>query len=623
MSNVTEPKRRGNRPARGGVAVVVGVLLALAPGASAAQAQVTPTPEQLAGDAPQALAEGLSFLSELGTQLPAPGSIQFPVPSDPQGAIDQIGALINTATNIRWESTCNGATKTQVGSFLVPTPLDVCGNALPDVIATLGLTPTGVGLSVTKIPQIGQSTLPLKLEAVLPDPRAGSTKSIALGYDTTAASAPAYFSATGALLPGSPNVSLTLTSTLPGASLALIGEVFDRGAPGVRSGSTAVRLNYAPVPASSTIAVSLGADRETDPIRVSLSASSATTAVATVTDKTDPAVVNTITAGLEQLSGTLALTATGKSRIGYTATTRLNRITVSAATTPVGTTTPSKALALEMNNVPRTMDVETGLGSDGGATIAYAADDIADSIKVSQEKDDPTLGKRVRLNAEIVRIPARLDVAMSPPAVGNEPTTIAYTASTPADRLTVFTNAGKDRFSLDLSMVPVPTTMSVCAAKRAGCASPTRAMGANAGSVSVTTSQPTNVKLRDCAGAACGEHKIADITLRRFEFQANTDGLVLSALKGAAWFDTDDQELTGTADISGDQDIRARFPSGFSAQNRQLFWEARGIVLGDVLDRFGTINCPSGTQINVVRPVVTYQVDGVLCGRGIGSLFGL
>ncbi len=157
----------------------------------------------------------------------------------------------------------------------IPTPLDVDGDGGLDVIGTL--TPHSTSRFTLRFQRLRSAELPISAEAVIVDPSGSLPRErIGVGFDARTSSAPATWQTTVSV--GSPAdgtvVDATTSVTGAAASVATIAGIFNGDAVN-RTDPMGASVNYAPVPATATIAATLG-----DDIEVRTGASSPTTATA-------------------------------------------------------------------------------------------------------------------------------------------------------------------------------------------------------------------------------------------------------------------------------------------------------------------------------------------------------
>lgn len=218
-------------------------------------------------------------------------------------------------------------TRQWVSLIDIPAVLDVTGDGLPDVTATLQLN----SLSKFKLSfqRIGHanSPMPLRIEAVVNDPTGTLPRQhIYFGYDATASFAPANWVSTITLGGGgaSPKLDLSTQVTGPGGQLTSIGGLFDGNAlaPVNPIGGS---VRYLPVPATATLGMTLGNALE---VRAGASSPVSATAVATLVDGQRTRQMQAVIASLpqamavdysEDTSGTTPTTAVLKRTVTYSA----------------------------------------------------------------------------------------------------------------------------------------------------------------------------------------------------------------------------------------------------------------------------------------------------------------
>lgn len=148
----------------------------------------------------------------------------------------------------------------------LPVPIDVdneltTGLAGGDVLAQLTIDAGRAGLRVTTLPN-APADMPLKIEAVLSDPRQGTTLKVAFGYDALASKAPSVYTATIQLVGAARVTSFALDIQTVGAgpTIGVIAEVFHSGENGERRDPQRGRVDYTPVPTASHFGILQGSD---------------------------------------------------------------------------------------------------------------------------------------------------------------------------------------------------------------------------------------------------------------------------------------------------------------------------------------------------------------------------
>jgi hypothetical protein len=149
----------------------------------------------------------------------------------------------------------------------IPTPLNVDGDLLPDLVATVQV------FSLTKFTlRIDRfltefSTTPVKIEAAVDDPTAGALprEKINVGYDARSGRAPNSWKAT-ASLPDDGSDALTTLNIVKdvsgaGATITTLGGLFDGDAL-ARKNPMGGTIQYTPVPAHATLGLTLGSHME-------------------------------------------------------------------------------------------------------------------------------------------------------------------------------------------------------------------------------------------------------------------------------------------------------------------------------------------------------------------------
>lgn len=209
---------------------------------------------QLLGQVTQRACDPVQTLARTTADIPVAG------PGVQTGA-DLACALV--AAEVTWVTVYDppGAAaperREHIGVVGVPALLDVDGNPGPELVATLTVLPTG-GASIA-VDRFAGATGPLALsvEAVAAIPQ-GQGRLAAVGYDALASNAPQSFRADFGFQ-GDTN-SVTLSQTGAGSSMAITGELFNRGAGGVRVKPQRLRIGLTPVPANIAATATLGGD---------------------------------------------------------------------------------------------------------------------------------------------------------------------------------------------------------------------------------------------------------------------------------------------------------------------------------------------------------------------------
>jgi len=149
----------------------------------------------------------------------------------------------------------------------IPTPLNVDGDLLPDVIATVQVfSLTQFTVRIERV--LGElSTLPLKVEAIVDDPTAGALprENINVGYDARDGRAPNSWKAT-ATLPDDGSDALTTLNIVKdvvgaGPTIKTVGGLFD-GDSLARRDPMGGEIAYTPVPTQATLGLTLGSYME-------------------------------------------------------------------------------------------------------------------------------------------------------------------------------------------------------------------------------------------------------------------------------------------------------------------------------------------------------------------------
>ena len=149
----------------------------------------------------------------------------------------------------------------------VPTLLNVDGDLLPDVVATVQvLSLSEFSLRIDRL-LTEFATTPLKIEAIVDDPTAGALprENINVGYDARAGRAPNSWKAT-ATLPEDGSAALTTLNIVKnvsgaGSTITTVGGLFD-GDSLARKDPMGGAIRYTPVPAQATLGLTLGSYME-------------------------------------------------------------------------------------------------------------------------------------------------------------------------------------------------------------------------------------------------------------------------------------------------------------------------------------------------------------------------
>lgn len=571
--------------------------------------------------------------------------------------------------SFHFETESQGLRRSHHAHFNVPALLDVDAQPGPDVVATLSLAGSGVNLSVRRLalaPLLAPA-LPLKLEAVVQDPRGNSTQAFAFGYDALAGTAPADYSETITVIGSGSDTALegNVGTSGAGATLAVTGELFEPGPDGSRTQSQRARLDLTPVPASTTLSIRTGGT-----VMFGLGASTPTVATVTAEDlraTSGPALVATI----QQLPGDLRLQLTesnGTRRLAYSASAPVARISADARNLPL----PGRArqLALALEDLPLSMTLD--LGAEGssfdldaqGATLGRLEAVITsapvenvpasfDGVLLKDLPDRSVLGARIsglkRVTGSqnplsvfldsVAGRPFRAELRAQPAPGAKQTYTIAelrnlqrntrfsvsdvsgrqeirYSADGSASSVTLDTNSGS-REQLTASIAPMPRSLTACSTGDNRCS--TSGRPGNRGSFRLVTSEPITVNLFDCQAGSCGnptrQFRLDNLRLRLVDATTSTGqsctflGCLPEGSSGNIWLDSDLQELTGgllTQD--GGNTISAYFPPGFKTDNRYVSWQFF------IPSKSGYISCPSGTQLNVTVFGIVINVAGLyLC----------
>ena len=184
----------------------------------------------------------------------------------------------------------------------VPTPLNVDGDLLPDVIATVQVfSLTQFTLKIDRM-LLELAPLPVKIEAIVDDPTAGGLprENINVGYDARDSRAPNTWKAT-ATLPDDGSDALTTLNivkdvTGAGTTITTVGGLFD-GDSLARRDPMGGAITYTPVPTQATLGLTLGSYME---VRAGANLPVGVKARAEIVDGPREQLVNFNLAGLPQ-----------------------------------------------------------------------------------------------------------------------------------------------------------------------------------------------------------------------------------------------------------------------------------------------------------------------------------
>jgi len=294
--------------------------------------------------------------------------------------------LADTA-RFHWRSTYVAADGRQVsrefGSIIgIPDPIDVTGDSVPDLLASVTLKGTTPVLKVARMDG-APANLPLSIQAVLTLP--GNPTEYRFGYDTRTTNAPKAFQAEIGL--DSAGATLKVTSKGDQA-LAVTGAV----APGGVSSATVPASNgdparpalapkeqrfgvsFDPAPASAALAIGLpNGQVSAQNIAATLSTDRPTRIGINLADDSGADKVFVANAKLDSVDGSLALGLTGSDEGAMQANLRsahgLDAVEVNATQLTAGRT--DSDIRLSMTGVPS--DLSFGLGADGTGTMAASA----------------------------------------------------------------------------------------------------------------------------------------------------------------------------------------------------------------------------------------------------------
>ena len=280
----------------------------------------------------------------------------------------------------------------------IPRMLNVDDDIAPDLIGTIGLSGAGrFTLRVNRM--LGESAaLPTKVEAIISAPSGVDIgrDTIAFGYDTTTSKAPKTFNSGISLLsligPGGPGIKFQTDVTGAGPSLALVGELFDKGPGGERRSPMRARVGFTPVPATMTATVDLG-----NPLLATVTTSQrskvdvlgqliSTPAAGPSTEKRIDAVIDSLpsTVNVSYLSG-----GEFQRTVTYDASDPIGRIDVTY-TEKIGTAIDQKAV-VTVKNLPKGLVVnQTGKVDADMHTTQGAIGEVYGSFANGEPQAAPT-----------------------------------------------------------------------------------------------------------------------------------------------------------------------------------------------------------------------------------------
>ena len=259
------------------------------------------------------------------------------VTGDPAGAPDEVIDLLNYTIRTEIPGAEGPVVRNTDATLLVPTPVDVDGDPTTgsggaEMIVQLTVDAGRATLRATKTPG-APADLPIKTEAVLNDPRRQSDFKVAFGYDALAATAPAEYTATIALV-GSDRLSsfvLDVATVTPGDTLAVIAEVFTADDDGARVDPQRGRIDLTPVPATTHIAVLLGSDLGLQQSGIDITVDRPTAADVLLADEAGSNTVEA-KARIDKIPNNLGFTLTessdGQQTLTYRATDRVAELTL-------------------------------------------------------------------------------------------------------------------------------------------------------------------------------------------------------------------------------------------------------------------------------------------------------
>lgn len=325
-------------------------------------------------------AVGLGIANALGITLPlGPVTATVSITGTP---LDAVGYTIRT----QYATTGGCGNERNVSSAIgVPTPVDVGGSPLPDVLVTLVAVPTSalgapdvVELAVTNL-AVGS---PLKaLVEVIIAPSTSDPKRIALGYDACEHGAcehgaPATYNSSVTATPS--RITMKNTTVGPKGSLSVLGSIY-KAVGSTRVDPTAVTARLAPVPRTLNADVDLLPDSTYHAL---VKTNAPTDLHLTLNDATGPKYAK-VDAVVESFPGQLDVTF-NPSVIGYTASAPINHLKVdveSYAPAPTGMPAASVSrIRADLFGVPVSSTITRSATKD---TQTQDRSDLQDTIEFS------------------------------------------------------------------------------------------------------------------------------------------------------------------------------------------------------------------------------------------------
>ncbi len=333
--------------------------------------------------------------------------------------------LLSYQWHTQWKAPNGTIVKRNIGALLeIPTLLNVDNDIAPDVVATVGLrslSPPTFALTVDRA--FGESsTLPLSVEAIIPDPTKGSLprKKINFGYDTKESRAPGHWESIVAVrpVPDGTGIDLVTKVTGQGPVYSLLGGLFN-GTADMRFDEAGGRLRYSnPAPAQTGITFNVGKTY----------AVGLTTSEPTVLDA--DAVFNTgsdrISAALrvDKLQNTTGVTftptGTDQRQVTYSSSAKVAQMIGSYrhfTDLGVGPTTPLETLRAKATDVPtkiivnQTAKAVATMTTDGSGPLGSLEMGFANGEPVLMNVDHPYA--RVVENSAFKSFAGRIDALQS------------------------------------------------------------------------------------------------------------------------------------------------------------------------------------------------------------------